>query len=155
MFFYVQNRKPNMHFLFGISSIHYLTTGGHTHRKKERLTELRKWGTSLSSLWSEEEENAGTKHSSSGTEPVLNIKNQFTVWLHSSTSLLCSPSVSELYFSRMCMDEVRVRSSLSKIHRVAICVWQSLHRTYLYFTFSPCNSFISFLCSCFDIPLVS
>lgn len=86
-------------------------THGHTLKKKNNNNKKNGWNMkiSLSSLRSGEEENTGTKHSSSGAEPALNIKIQFTVWLHSSTSLLCTPSVSELYSSRMCMDEVPVQ----------------------------------------------
>ena len=38
-------------------------------------------------------------------------------------------------------------SGLSKIHRAAICVWHSPRRTYLCFTLSPSNTFISSLSS--------
>lgn len=91
MFLYVQNRKPDINFLFGIPSMYYLTDWRRPHtdthaykkeKKKKRVAELRKREKSfLSSPLSAQgrKKNAGTKHSSSGAGPVLNIKNQFTV----------------------------------------------------------------------------
>lgn len=135
-----------------------MTLGGHTHTHTnihKRLTEQKKKERekSLSSLWSEKEEKPvpSTAHLAPSQRWISRFSLQF--------DFIAAPPFSavHLWVSFISPECAWMRcsfSSLSKIHRVAICVWQSLHHTYLYFTFSPSNTFISSLSCILFIAIV-
>lgn len=134
--------------MFGISSIHYLMTrGGHTQTHTQTHTKKKESEVKKTSLYL-----CGVRKKKTlvpSTAPLA--LSQCWIWrIGLQFDFTAAPPFSAVhlwvsYASPECAWMRCSFSSLSKIHRVAICVWQSLHRTYLYFTFSPSNTFISSL----------